>query len=90
MVEVEHDRRALRPVALDVGDVALELALERAAVEQAGERVVVGHVAQLGLVAAALGDVLHLREEVQRPLPSASRTSVEVIATHTALPDACR
>ena len=26
----------------------------------------VGHVAQLGLVAAALGDVLHLREEVQR------------------------
>ena len=66
VVEVEHDRRALRPVALDVGDVALELALERAAVEQPGERVVVGHVAQLGLVAAALGDVLHLREEVQR------------------------
>ena len=66
VVEVEHDRRALRAVALDVGDVALELALERAAVEQAGQRVVVGHVAQLGLVAAALGDVLHLREEVER------------------------
>jgi len=66
VVEVEHDRRAARPVALDVGDVALELALERAPVEQSGERVVVGQVAQLRLVAAALGHVLHLAEEVQR------------------------
>ena len=60
----QHARRAA--VAGDVVDVALELALERAAVEQAGERVVVGHVAQLGLVAAALRDVLRLGEEVQR------------------------
>ena len=59
-------RRAARAVAGDVVDVALELALERAAVEQPGERVVVGHVAQLGLVAAALRDVLGLGEEVQR------------------------
>ena len=37
-----------------------------AAVEQPGERVVVGHVAQLGLEAAALGDVLDLGEHVER------------------------
>ena len=60
VVQVEHDRRALGPVALDVGDVALELALEGAAVEEPGQRVVIGHVAQLGLVATPLGDVLHL------------------------------
>ena len=60
VVEVEHDRRALGPVAVDEGDVAFELAFERAPVEQPGERVVVGHVAQLGLVAAAVRDVLHL------------------------------
>ena len=65
-VDVDQHRGAARAVAGDVVDVALELALERAAVEQAGQRVVVGHVAQLGLVAAALGDVLGLGQEVQR------------------------
>ena len=66
VVEVEHDRGAARAVALDLGDVALQLALERAAVEQPGERVVVGQMAQLLLMAPPLGDVLHLAEEVQR------------------------
>ena len=65
-VDVEQHDCAARAVAGDVVDVALELALERAPVQQAGQRVVVGHVAQLGLVAAALGDVLGLGEEVQR------------------------
>jgi hypothetical protein len=39
--------------------------LEAAAVDQAGQRVVVGHVLQAFLVALALGDVLELGEQVQ-------------------------
>ncbi len=49
VVEVEHEQRAAVPVAIDVCDVALELRLEPAPVQQAGERIVVGHVAQLAL-----------------------------------------
>ena len=41
-------------------------AVDAAAVEQPGERVVVGQVAQLVLEAAALGDVLDLHEHVDR------------------------
>ena len=55
-----------RAVAADVLEVRLERAREGAAVEQAGERVVVGQVAQLGLVAPALRDVLGLQEHVLR------------------------
>ena len=66
VVEVEHQRRAGGAVAADVLDVALQRARERAAIEQAGQRVVVGQVAQLGLVAAPLGDVLDLEQDVLR------------------------
>ena len=67
VVEVEHEQRAAGAVAAHERDVAVELALEGAAVEQAGEVVVVGEVAQLGLMAAVVGDVLELDEDVQRP-----------------------
>ena len=66
VVEVEHERGAGRPVAADVLEVRLQRAREGAAVEQAGQRVVVGQVAQLGLVAAPLRDVLDLEEDVLR------------------------
>ena len=66
VVDVEQHGGAAGAVALDVVHVALELALEGPPVEQAGQRIVVRHEAQLLLVAAALGDVLHLAEEVQR------------------------
>ena len=48
-VDVDDHHRPLAPVAGAEGDVAVELGAEAAAVEQAGQRVVIGEVAQLGL-----------------------------------------
>ena len=48
-VDVDDHHRALAAVAGGEGDVAVELGAEAAAVEEPGERVVVGQVAQLGL-----------------------------------------
>ena len=62
-------------VALDVRDVAVELGLELAAVQQAGERVVVGHELQLRLEALAVGDVLELAKQAFR-CPIGVRRSV--------------
>ena len=56
-VEVEQEDRALAAVARGVGDVLGELLVEAAAVEELGQRVVVGQVLQLVLEALALGDV---------------------------------
>jgi hypothetical protein len=55
-VEVDHQQRALQAVAAHAREVVLERALEGAPVEQARQRVVIGQVAQLGLLAPALGD----------------------------------
>jgi len=62
VVEVQHEQGAARPV---VGDPALVLAqclLEGAAVQQPGERIVVGEVVQLGGRLAAVGDVEGLHQ----------------------------
>ena len=48
-VDVDDHHRALAAVAGAEGDVLVELGAEAAAVEEAGQRVVVGEVAQLGL-----------------------------------------
>jgi hypothetical protein len=48
-VDVDDHHRALAAVAGGEGDVAVELGAEAAAVEQPGQRVVVGQVAQLRL-----------------------------------------
>ena len=48
-VDVDDHHRALAAVAGAEGDVLVELGAEAAAVEQAGQRVVVGEIAQLGL-----------------------------------------
>ncbi len=48
-VDVDDHHRALAAVAGAEGDVLVELAAEAAPVEQPGERVVVGQIAQLGL-----------------------------------------
>ena len=48
-VDVDDHHRALAAVAGAEGDVLVELGAEAAPVEQPGERVVVGEVAQLGL-----------------------------------------
>ena len=48
-VDVDDHHRALAAVAGAEGDVLVELGAEAAAVEQAGQRVVIGEVAQLGL-----------------------------------------
>ena len=87
VVEVEHQHRAGRAVALHARRVELQLPLEAAAVEQAGQRIVVGEVLQLALVAATLGDVLGLGDEMER-FTYVSRISVRLIAAHTAWPDA--
>ena len=54
VVQVEQEQRAAHPVAAAVRDVAVQLLLEAAPVEQAGQRVVVGHVAQARLGRCAL------------------------------------
>ncbi len=66
VVEVEREHRAAGAVALRRGELAGELLLEAAAVEERGDRVVVGEVLELALEALALGDVLHLGDAVQR------------------------
>ena len=66
VIEVEHEQRSAVAIAVDMGDVALELCLEAAAVEQACERVVVRHVAQLALHHAPLGDVHKVRQDLER------------------------
>jgi hypothetical protein len=67
VVEVGDEHRALLAIALDAAELALDLAFERAAVVQPREVVVRGQAAQLGLEVLAVGDVRHLRDEVQRP-----------------------
>ena len=59
VVQVEHDQRAAHPVAAPARDVALQLLLEAAPVEQAGEGVVVGHVAQRRLDAVRARPASH-------------------------------
>ena len=54
-VDVDDHHRPLAAVAGAEGDVLVELGAEAAAVEQAGQRVVVGEVAQLGLGPLGLG-----------------------------------
>ena len=56
-VEVEQEERALAAVAGGVGDELGQLLVEAAAVEQLGQRVVVGEVLELVLEALALRDV---------------------------------
>ena len=67
VVDVEHEQRAAGAVARHLGEVAADLELEAAPVEQTRQRVVVGHVLQLLLEALALGDVLDLGEQVVGP-----------------------
>ena len=73
-VDVDDHHRALAAVAGAEGDVLVELGAEAAAVEQAGERVVVGEVAQLGLGLLGLAqglvdDLAVLRLELARAPP---------------------
>jgi hypothetical protein len=67
-VEVDHRERGGLAVARAALDLAMELLLESPAVREPGQRVVLGLVAQLLLELLALGDVLDLADEVQRPL----------------------
>jgi len=57
-VDVDDHHRPLAAVAGGEGDVLVELAAEAAPVEQPGERVVVGEVAQLGLGLLGVGQRL--------------------------------
>ena len=67
VVEVENQQGARRTVTRDACQVACEFALEATPIEQARQRVVIGHVGQQPFVPAAFGDVLNLGDEVQRP-----------------------
>ena len=71
-VEVEQEDRALAAVAGGVGDELGELLVEAAAVEELGQRVVVGQVLQLVLEALALRDVADDRRERRRRRRSAA------------------
>ena len=64
-VDVDDHHRALAAVAGAEGDVLVELGAEAAAVEQPGQRVVVGQVAQLGL--GPLGPLQRRRERPRGP-----------------------
>ena len=76
VVEVERRARAPRcRSARRTASDAVELLLEAAAVEQPGQRVVVGEVLQLALEALAVGDVLHLR--ARRAAWRAGRTHLD-------------
>ena len=80
-VEVDHHQPGDLAVALRARDLQLEVVLEQPAVAQAGQRIVVGQVAQVLLQALALGDVLQLGDVVQRRRRRWSRTSdIERIA----------
>ena len=57
-VDVDDHHRPLAAVAGGEGDVLVQFGAEAAAVEQAGQRVVVGEVAQLGLSPLGLGQRL--------------------------------
>ena len=61
-VDVDDHHRALAAVAGGEGDVLVELGAEAAAVQQPGQRVVVGQVAQLGLGLLGL-----LERSLERP-----------------------
>src|ERR1700677_2213448 len=63
-VEVEQQQRRVTLVPGALVEDALELGLEAVAVVQAGQRIVVGEVAQLSLEPPALGDVEHLGDRV--------------------------
>ena len=89
VVEVEHQRGAARPVALDQRDVALELALERAPVEQP----VSGSWSARWRSSASwlrrsVTSCIWLRK--YSGVPSSRRTSVLDSAAQTAPPLACR
>ncbi len=66
VVEVEHEQRAAVAIAIDVRHVAFEFCLEAAAIQQARERVMVGHVAQLALHRAPLCDVHKVAQDLHR------------------------
>ena len=66
VVQVEHDHCAPAAVARLAHPMAVELALEAAAVQQSRQRVVVGQVHELLLRAPAVGDVLDLGDQLQR------------------------
>ncbi len=65
VVEVEHDDCAAEGIAARSLDLPVELLLEAPPVEGAGEEVVVGQVDELALELLAVGDVLHLHDQVQ-------------------------
>ncbi len=69
-VEVERQQRPAGPVAVGPREGQLELDLKAATVVQAGQRVVVGEVAQLALKALALRDVERLLDH--EPLAAAA------------------
>ena len=66
VVEVDDQQRRGLVVARDVVPDPLELLLEPAPVEEPRQRVVVGQVLQLALVALLVGDVLEVADAVER------------------------
>ncbi len=66
MVKINHHHRSGRGVAFEHRGMRGELAVERAAVQQACQRVVVGEMLQLSFLALAVGDVLRVTEEAER------------------------
>ena len=88
LVEVEDEQSAFGSVAFDVFDVAVELGFELAAVQEAGERVVVGHELQLGLEPFAVGDVEELAEQPAGASASRCASRVAWTETSTAAPAA--
>ena len=70
-VDVDDHHRALAAVAGGEGDVLVEFGAEAAPVEQPGQRVVVGQVAQLGLGLLGL---------LQRPLDDLAVLGAQLLA----------
>ena len=78
VVDVDDEHRGRHAVPVGVRRHPAELLDEAAAVEQTGQRVVIGEVAELALVALAVGDVLHLHHELVRAADTAERRNADL------------
>ena len=70
-VQVHHQHRAALPQTGVPLELTIELLIEPAPIEQAGQQIMIDDVLQLALKPATLGDVLHLVDHRQRCLPVA-------------------
>ena len=78
VIDVDDQHRGRHAVPVRVRRHPAELLDEATAVEEAGQGIVIGEVAELALVTLAVGDVLHLHHQLARPLGTAERGDADL------------